>query len=74
MVAGLLSFGLLHIKSGPIKSWQALFLTCGGASPPLREAYVLTGPGLTIFWGVAVLLFLPDSPMKATVSGAPCDQ
>ncbi|CAD6577491.1 MAG: hypothetical protein TREMPRED_001963 [Tremellales sp. Tagirdzhanova-0007] len=50
MVSGLLSFALLHIKRGPVKSWQALFILCGG---------------LSICWGTAVLLFLPDSPMKA---------
>ena len=30
MVSGLLSFALLHIKRGTVKSWQALFILCGG--------------------------------------------
>ena len=51
-MAGLLSFGFLHIKEGPLFSWQALFLCVGGT---------------TFLWGIAILLFLPDSPMRAKV-------
>jgi hypothetical protein len=36
--------------SGPLKSWQALFITYGCAS---------------VLWGIFVLWWMPDSPMRA---------
>ncbi|RSH95478.1 hypothetical protein EHS25_000570 [Saitozyma podzolica] len=52
-VAGLLAFGLTYVHDAPIYSWQALFIIVGG---------------LTVIWGVILLIFLPDSPMKAKVT------
>jgi sugar phosphate permease len=52
-VAGLLAFGLTYITDAPIYPWQALFIVVGG---------------LTVIWGVLILVFLPDSPMRAKVS------
>jgi MFS family permease len=52
IVGGLLAYCFTLIKSppSPIYSWQALFITYGIFS---------------IFWGVFVLVFMPDSPMRA---------
>lgn len=50
IVGGVLAYAFTHITSGPLKSWQALFLTYGCAS---------------FVWGLIVLAFLPDSPMRA---------
>lgn len=50
IVGGVLAYAFTHITSGPLKSWQALFLTYGCFS---------------FLWGIVVLLFLPDSPMRA---------
>ncbi|KAI7885484.1 MFS general substrate transporter [Lichtheimia hyalospora FSU 10163] len=50
IVGGLLAYAFTHITSGPLKSWQALFLTYGCFS---------------FIWGLVVLVFLPDSPMRA---------
>jgi hypothetical protein len=50
IVGGLLAYCFSLIKNGPIKSWQAIFLTYGCFS---------------VLWGVFVLWWLPDSPMKA---------
>lgn len=51
IVGGLLAYGFSHIgRDGPILSWQALFLTYGC---------------FTFMWGIYVLLFTPDSPMRA---------
>ncbi|KAI9323476.1 major facilitator superfamily domain-containing protein [Dichotomocladium elegans] len=50
IVGGLLAYAFTHITSGPLKSWQALFLTYGCFS---------------FIWGILVLLLLPDSPMRA---------
>jgi hypothetical protein len=50
IVGGLLAYCFSLIKHGPIKSWQAIFLTYGCFS---------------VLWGVFVLWWLPDSPMKA---------
>jgi hypothetical protein len=50
IVGGLLAYCFSLIHSGPLKSWQALFL-----------AYGL----ISIVWGVFVLYWLPDSPMRA---------
>jgi len=49
-VAGLLAYGLTYIENAAIYSWQALFLIVGG---------------LTVIWGCLILVFLPDSPMRA---------
>ncbi|KAG8739476.1 hypothetical protein FRC12_016290, partial [Ceratobasidium sp. 428] len=50
MVGGLLSYGVSHIKNSNIKSWQVLFMMLGLA---------------TVFWGVFIWFYLPDSPMRA---------
>ncbi|KAI9498163.1 major facilitator superfamily domain-containing protein [Zychaea mexicana] len=50
IVGGLLAYAFTHITSGPIKSWQALFITYGSFS---------------FLWGIVVLLWMPDSPMRA---------
>ncbi|CAE6341464.1 unnamed protein product [Rhizoctonia solani] len=49
-VGGLLAYGVYHIKGGPITSWQVLFTLLGC---------------LTFLWGLFVLWWLPDSPMRA---------
>jgi sugar phosphate permease len=50
IVGGLLAYAFTNITSGPLKSWQALFLTYGCFS---------------FLWGIAVLIIMPDSPMRA---------
>lgn len=51
IVGGLLAYAFSNIQSGgPLKSWQALFLTYGSFS---------------VIWGFVVLIFMPDSPMRA---------
>jgi sugar phosphate permease len=50
MVGGLLAYCFSLIHSGPLKSWQWLFLSYGVIS---------------VFFGVFVLLWMPDSPMRA---------
>ena len=51
MIGSLLAFGFSFVpKSSPINSWQALFMTYGI---------------ITVFWGLFVLYWMPDSPMKA---------
>jgi hypothetical protein len=51
IVGSLLAFGFSFIpQTSPIVSWQALFMTYGI---------------ITVFWGVFVLWWMPDSPMKA---------
>ncbi|KAK1992340.1 major facilitator superfamily transporter [Colletotrichum falcatum] len=51
IVGGLLAFAFSFIPdSSPIKSWQALFMSYGI---------------VTVFWGLFVLWWMPDSPMKA---------
>lgn len=50
IVGGLLAYGFSHITNGVLKSWQVLFLTYGVVS---------------FTWGLVVLVFLPDSPMRA---------
>ncbi|KAB5593364.1 DNA polymerase alpha-associated DNA helicase A [Ceratobasidium theobromae] len=50
MVGGLLSYGVSHIHSPNIKSWQVLFTMLGAA---------------TVLWGIFIWFYLPDSPMRA---------
>lgn len=52
IVGGLLAYCFTLIKSppSPIKSWQALFLAYGSIS---------------VCWGLFVLFWMPDSPMRA---------
>jgi hypothetical protein len=50
IVGGLLAYCFTLIKSGPLKSWQAIFIAYGCFS---------------VLWGVFVLFWLPDSPMRA---------
>ncbi|KAK3302864.1 allantoate permease [Chaetomium strumarium] len=50
MLGSLLSYGLGHIDSGVLKSYQIIFLFCGC---------------LTVTWSIVTLLFMPDSPMTA---------
>lgn len=51
IVGGLLAYCFTYVApNAPIKSWQALFITYGVAS---------------VFWGLFVLWWMPDSPMRA---------
>ncbi|OLN96436.1 putative transporter C417.10-like protein 1 [Colletotrichum chlorophyti] len=50
IVGGLLAYCFTNIKSGPLKSWQWLFLAYGIVS---------------VLFGVFVLFWMPDSPMRA---------
>jgi MFS family permease len=50
IVGGLLAYCFSLIRSGPVKGYQALFMTYGI---------------LSVLWGVFVLIWLPDSPMRA---------
>lgn len=50
IVGGLLAYAFTNITSGPLKSWQALFMTYGL---------------LSFLWGIFVLIVMPDSPMRA---------
>ncbi|KAL1390809.1 MFS transporter [Phyllosticta capitalensis] len=50
IVGGILAYCFTLIKDGPIKSWQAIFIAYGCFS---------------VLWGVFVLFWLPDSPMRA---------
>ena len=51
ILGGLLAFTFSFVpKESPLKAWQALFMTYGVA---------------TVFWGVFVLFWIPDSPMRA---------
>lgn len=50
IVGGLLAYCFTLITGGPVKSYQALFITYGC---------------ITVAWGVFVLLWMPDSPMRA---------
>ncbi|WVF69404.1 hypothetical protein IAT40_004181 [Kwoniella sp. CBS 6097] len=49
-VAGLLAYSLTFLESPHVYTWQALFIIVGG---------------FTVLVGIATLIFLPDSPMKA---------
>ncbi|TDZ32609.1 putative transporter [Colletotrichum spinosum] len=48
IAAGIVSFGIGHISHGAMASWRILFLFWGG---------------LTVAWGVLMLVFLPGSPL-----------
>lgn len=50
IVGGLLAYCFTLIHKGPVKSWQAIFITYGCFS---------------VLYGVFVLWWLPDSPMRA---------
>lgn len=50
VVGGLLAYSFSLLQSGPLKSWQALFITYGG---------------FTALWGLFVVFYMPDSPMRA---------
>jgi len=50
IVGGLLAYCFSLLKTGPLKSWQAIFITYGCIS---------------VIWGVFVLIWMPDSPMRA---------
>ncbi|WRT67570.1 uncharacterized protein IL334_004542 [Kwoniella shivajii] len=50
MISGLIAFGLTYVNHPGIYTWQILFIIVGG---------------FTVLVGVAALIFLPDSPMKA---------
>lgn len=50
IVGGLLAYCFSLITTGPIKSWQAIFITYGCFS---------------VLWGCFVLWWMPDSPMRA---------
>jgi hypothetical protein len=55
IVGGLLAYSFSLIKSAPkgnspLKSWQAIFITYGSFS---------------VLWGIIVLWWMPDSPMRA---------
>ncbi|RSL82326.1 hypothetical protein CEP51_005231 [Fusarium floridanum] len=50
IVGGLLAYCFALIKTGPLKSWQALFITYGG---------------ITVLWGIFISFYMPDSPMRA---------
>ncbi|EHL02653.1 putative Uncharacterized transporter [Glarea lozoyensis 74030] len=55
IVGGLLAYSFSLIKSAPkgnspLKSWQAIFITYGSFS---------------VLWGIVVLWWMPDSPMRA---------
>ncbi|CCX32993.1 major facilitator superfamily domain-containing protein [Pyronema domesticum] len=51
IVGGLLAYAFSNIsKSAAIHSWQALFIAYGSAS---------------VLWGIFVLVYMPDSPMRA---------
>ena len=50
VVGGLLAYCFTLLHSGPLKSWQALFIAYGGVA---------------VLWGVFVGWWMPDSPMRA---------
>ncbi|PGH13550.1 hypothetical protein AJ79_03543 [Helicocarpus griseus UAMH5409] len=50
IVGGLLAYCFTLIKTGPLKAWQALFIAYGC---------------FTVLYGIFVLLWMPDSPMRA---------
>ncbi|KAL0949647.1 hypothetical protein HGRIS_009691 [Hohenbuehelia grisea] len=50
-VGGLIAYGIAHIEGAALKNWQILFTLLGC---------------LTFVWGIFVVWWLPDSPMRAT--------
>ena len=50
VVGGLLAYCFSLLHTGPLKSWQALFISYGGVA---------------ILWGLFVMFWMPDSPMRA---------
>ncbi|KAI6382248.1 hypothetical protein MCOR25_000836 [Pyricularia grisea] len=50
MIGSLLTYGLGHIQTEALHSYQIIFLFCGG---------------LTVVWSVVMGIFMPDSPMTA---------
>ncbi|RFU25910.1 hypothetical protein B7463_g10438, partial [Scytalidium lignicola] len=50
IVGGLLAYCFSLLKTGPLLSWQALFITYGA---------------IAILWGAFVFVYMPDSPMRA---------
>src|ERR1700712_5316593 len=50
IVGGLLAYCFTLLQHGPLKNWQALFITYGG---------------IAILWGAFVMFWMPDSPMRA---------
>lgn len=51
IVGGLLAYAFTHIpETAAIHSWQALFIAYGCGS---------------VLWGIFVLCYMPDSPMRA---------
>ncbi|KAK8911205.1 hypothetical protein ACHAQE_000379 [Botrytis cinerea] len=50
IVGGLLAYCFTLLKSGPLKSWQAIFV-----------AYAC----LSFLWGIFIVIWMPDSPMRA---------
>ncbi|RDL31822.1 Uncharacterized protein BP5553_09224 [Venustampulla echinocandica] len=50
ILGSLLAYGLGHISSGSLRSYQIIFLFCGLA---------------TVVFSIVVFLYLPDSPMEA---------
>jgi len=72
IVGGLLAYCFTLIHKGPLKSWQAIFIAygCFSVRPQpiacLQSSYhLLTASVPKILWGVFVLWWLPDSPMRA---------
>ncbi|KAK5947904.1 hypothetical protein OHC33_011061 [Knufia fluminis] len=56
IVGGLLAYCFSLLKHGTIRSWQALFITYGSFS---------------VLWGLFVILWMPDSPMRAKCFSEP---
>ncbi|KAI9737134.1 MAG: hypothetical protein M1834_000726 [Cirrosporium novae-zelandiae] len=50
IVGGLLAYCFTLIHKGPLKSWQAIFIAYGS---------------LSVLWGLFVIYWMPDSPMRA---------
>ncbi|KAF9884949.1 hypothetical protein FE257_000858 [Aspergillus nanangensis] len=50
IIGGLLAYGFMFIEQGPLRVWQWWFIFCGL---------------LLVTFGVSVMLWLPDSPMRA---------
>lgn len=50
VVGGLLAYCFSLLHTGPLLSWQALFITYGA---------------IAVLWGFFVFVYMPDSPMRA---------